>query len=257
MDTPSSSPSAGLFEQIARDGQSASSMAEFRNALLRAVLQKVGGDSSAIMDLAPRSQRFASCTGAIGSSAGYVDQYMAHRARYDDSLSRLLRVAHVGGAAIDTDVYTRRERESLAAYVEVLLPQGARSILAGLLCYGGRATGLIVLKRHCRGHGFQIDDAAALRELLPAVALADAGFRYTLRGPPLEATLPHRQLSPREAQVAAFVAKGLQNPEIALLLGTSRHTVKKQVQKIMGKLEVSNRTELAGTIGSGQNPWTA
>jgi two-component system nitrate/nitrite response regulator NarL len=53
------------------------------------------------------------------------------------------------------------------------------------------------------------------------------------------------KLSPREAEVAALVAKGLRNREIAVELGITEGTVKVFLHSIFDKLGVSNRTELA------------
>jgi DNA-binding NarL/FixJ family response regulator len=51
-------------------------------------------------------------------------------------------------------------------------------------------------------------------------------------------------LSPRETQVATLVARGLQNKEIAALLGTSVDTVRKQTIRIYAKTGVSGRVQL-------------
>ena len=54
-----------------------------------------------------------------------------------------------------------------------------------------------------------------------------------------------RQLPHREAEVARLVADGLTNREIALVLGTSPHTVRNQLSRIFERLGVSSRLELA------------
>jgi DNA-binding NarL/FixJ family response regulator len=51
-------------------------------------------------------------------------------------------------------------------------------------------------------------------------------------------------LSPREEQVAALVAEGLGNREIAKELDLSQHTVKKYLFRIFDKLGISTRVEL-------------
>jgi two-component system nitrate/nitrite response regulator NarP len=52
-------------------------------------------------------------------------------------------------------------------------------------------------------------------------------------------------LSPREKAVAALVARGLRNRDVAAELGLSEGTVKVYLYRIYEKLGVSNRTELA------------
>lgn len=74
----------------------------------------------------------------------------------------------------------------------------------------------------------------SLRELLARVAT-------------LEATIPADPgpLSPRELEVAALVAEGLTNKEIASRLYVSDRTAQNHVQHILTKLGFSNRTQIA------------
>jgi DNA-binding NarL/FixJ family response regulator len=52
-------------------------------------------------------------------------------------------------------------------------------------------------------------------------------------------------LTPAERRVAALVAAGLSNPEIAESLGVSPRTVQSHVSKALQKLELTSRVELA------------
>ena len=54
--------------------------------------------------------------------------------------------------------------------------------------------------------------------------------------------LPRPALSPREAEVLSFVAKGLSNREVADQLGTTEGTIRIHVQHILSKLDASDRT---------------
>ena len=53
------------------------------------------------------------------------------------------------------------------------------------------------------------------------------------------------QLSPRERDVARFVARGVTNAEIARSLGLIASTVKHDVESAMRKAGVTNRVSLA------------
>jgi DNA-binding NarL/FixJ family response regulator len=53
---------------------------------------------------------------------------------------------------------------------------------------------------------------------------------------------PRIPLSPRELEVLAALARGLTNPEIGRELFISKATVKRHVESIIEKLEVSDRT---------------
>ena len=54
---------------------------------------------------------------------------------------------------------------------------------------------------------------------------------------------PQPHLSGREREVLGFVVKGFTYPEIADLLGVSRHTVTTHVRGIYRKLSVNSRGE--------------
>lgn len=53
------------------------------------------------------------------------------------------------------------------------------------------------------------------------------------------------ELSRRENHVLHWIVEGKRDAEIAILLGISRRTVQKHVQKILSKLQVENRTAAA------------
>jgi DNA-binding NarL/FixJ family response regulator len=60
--------------------------------------------------------------------------------------------------------------------------------------------------------------------------------------------LAHEQppaLTAREREVAAMVGRGLSNRQIAKELYLSERTIEKHVSKILRKLELSSRTEIA------------
>ncbi len=51
------------------------------------------------------------------------------------------------------------------------------------------------------------------------------------------------QLTPRELEVLAYIARRLTNPEIAAMLNISGKTVRNHVSNVLTKLQVSNRTQ--------------
>lgn len=54
------------------------------------------------------------------------------------------------------------------------------------------------------------------------------------------------ELSAREAEILRWIALGKTNPEIGSILNISSFTVKNHVQRILKKLDVSNRTQAVG-----------
>ncbi len=51
-----------------------------------------------------------------------------------------------------------------------------------------------------------------------------------------------QRLTPREAEVLAWVAQGHTNKQVAAILGTSPHTVRTQLEHVFEKLDVHTRT---------------
>lgn len=83
----------------------------------------------------------------------------------------------------------------------------------------------------------------ALLSLDQAVAYAIRG-----RGPRSRPTTGWGSLTPTERDVAALVAEGLSNPEIAARLFVSRNTVKAHLAHAFAKLAVASRSELASVV---------
>lgn len=74
-----------------------------------------------------------------------------------------------------------------------------------------------------------------------------------------QSDLRHRfGLTDAEARVAALVAEGRRNDDIATLLGVSPHTVRHQTERVLRKLRVDSRVQVAGRLGRpvGRTPST-
>jgi DNA-binding CsgD family transcriptional regulator len=76
-------------------------------------------------------------------------------------------------------------------------------------------------------------------------------FARRTRGPRGRPASGWASLTPTELDVTALVSEGLSNPQIAARLLMGRGTVKTHLAHIFGKLEVTNRTELA-SLASGR-----
>jgi LuxR family maltose regulon positive regulatory protein len=81
----------------------------------------------------------------------------------------------------------------------------------------------------------------------PAAPRPEAGERRTPMAGPAQPPLPAATLplTPREREVAALVARGLTNRQIADELVISERTAETHVQHILGKLDLSSRVQLA------------
>jgi DNA-binding NarL/FixJ family response regulator len=81
-------------------------------------------------------------------------------------------------------------------------------------------------------------------EVIRAIRTVHAGRRFI---PPevsqqLSSFFPEVALTPREAEVLLWVARGLGNKEIGEQIGTASGTVKAHIQNILGKLSAKDRT---------------
>ena len=64
--------------------------------------------------------------------------------------------------------------------------------------------------------------------------------QLTLNHAPFDAA--NTRLTPREAEVLGWVARGHTNKEVAAILGVSHHTVRTQLEHVFEKLDVHTRT---------------
>lgn len=89
--------------------------------------------------------------------------------------------------------------------------------------------------------------SASQDQLLEAIRQVRAGKQYFPAHIAAQLTdrMARSELTPREHQVLQLVAKGLTNKEIGRVFGISDNTARNHVNSIIGKLEVSDRTEAA------------
>ncbi len=105
------------------------------------------------------------------------------------------------------------------------------------------------------GVGEQIERQRILLELLrPHLELAHCNARLVSaqRTAVRAAGLGDHGLTPREADVAHWLAAGKTNAEIARILGSSARTIEKHVERVLEKLGVENRTSAALLISNGR-----
>lgn len=84
--------------------------------------------------------------------------------------------------------------------------------------------------------------------IYPSVAkrvLDEFGQRRARGAPPPDDDEGYRDLTPREREVLQLIAAGRSNKEIGGALGITERTVKTHVTNIFGKLELSDRTQVA------------
>lgn len=96
---------------------------------------------------------------------------------------------------------------------------------------------------HAGAQGYLLKDAKP-NELLQAIRTVARGQQYIppLVGAKLVQRLSNPELSDRELEVLGLMAQGMSNLDIATTLIIGESTVKSHVNRILGKLGVSDRT---------------
>jgi DNA-binding NarL/FixJ family response regulator len=147
------------------------------------------------------------------------------------------------GVVRDGDVIAARERSRMSFFDEYMHPLGAKSFV--MMLVGGPAVVQILSFSRAGAAAFRDVEVDALRMLHPAVSVAARAFSGVPRS--VAAGLPS-SFTPRETELVEYLVRGLQNAEIASLMGTSKFTVRNQVQHIFRKLDVSTRAELVAFV---------
>ena len=130
----------------------------------------------------------------------------------------------------------------------VLGPRKFETYLTPELDLGGRVRSVVLAarditqqqrtERECLvAHNRVLAELEELREL---IARSTATHRQQI-----ETVVVEAQLTPRERQILNLIARGWSNREIAAELRVSRGNVKNQVSRLLGKLDVSDRTQAA------------
>lgn len=114
------------------------------------------------------------------------------------------------------------------------------------------------------GFGAVVPPMTSVKLLAAVIQLVAAGGRYFPVAGPVEepARAAPRNwtshpdlaeiLTPRQMEIAYWVAQGLSNKEIALRLDLTEGTIKIHVQRIFRKLDVRKRTRLAMLLANGE-----
>jgi DNA-binding CsgD family transcriptional regulator len=139
-----------------------------------------------------------------------------------------------------SDNLTARQRRTLEFDALVWRPLGIHDGLRLWLPAEGTRVRSIYLERS--GKNYTERDVTLLSLLRPHLVRMRINAELRSRGS------GHRGLTPREAEVLGWIARGKQNAEIARLLFISPHTVRKHVENIFEKLNVRTRTAAVAAL---------
>ena len=149
------------------------------------------------------------------------------------------------GALVLSDFVTLRQLRKLRLYREVLAPLGVGRVMA-IGSFGGPGVATLSFLRAETAPDFTNRDRFALETLRPHFDQARANLeRETLVRASRLRSLAACGLTPRETEVALWLAQGKSNPEIATILGAPQRTVEKHVERILSKMGVENRASAA------------
>lgn len=147
------------------------------------------------------------------------------------------------------DFWTDAELRRSTIWKDVYRHVGIGRLLA-CAAFRGNRVGTLNVCRPLGAPHFSDRDRAMLQLLLPHyVQGLQAAERETMRRQGEGEVLPTLGLTKREVQVAAWLARGRTNGEIARILATQPRTVEKHVERILIKLGVENRTAAAMVVG--------
>jgi DNA-binding CsgD family transcriptional regulator len=230
---------------LAQRAREAKDSFEFRCHALDALSQLIACDTAVFVE--PESDRPLATRGVDEPGLKVIEFCEQNFSNYASEVGPVVAALQRLGGALDRDLVSLRERRKFAFYADIVRPQYIDSMLVMVPRWRGLPLGMLRLQRS-RGSAFQSEDLALAMQLLPAVEVSLAALRTAW---------PGRQpfgprLTPRENEIAAHVARGLTTPQIALLLGTSRLTVRNQIGRIFDKLGIASRAELAAWVAKRQ-----
>ena len=147
------------------------------------------------------------------------------------------------------DFWSDAELKRSTLWKDVYRHVGIGRLLA-CAAFRGNRVGTLNVCRPLGAPHFSDRDRTMLQLLLPHYVQAlQAAERETMRRQGEGEVLPTLGLTKREVQVAAWLARGRTNGEIARILATQPRTVEKHVERILIKLGVENRTAAAMVVG--------
>ena len=152
------------------------------------------------------------------------------------------------GALILSDFLTLPQLRRTRLYREALRPANMGRLLSiGSMSGPGLAT--LSLVRPESEPDFTERDRSMMELLQPHFDLARINIeRESLSRANRTRSLKGAGMTPREIEVALWLAQGKTNPEIAVILATPARTIEKHIERILHKLGVTNRVAAAVAI---------
>jgi DNA-binding NarL/FixJ family response regulator len=176
----------------------------------------------------------------VGEASTGVEALELVRATDPDVVMLDLQMPDMGGLEVTRLIKEQAPRTAVLIYTGYGQPETMRAALlagaAGYLTKGMSGQAICDAVQAVRSGGAIVDPY--LLDSLVRTANQESGDAADIRA-------KIQSLTPRERQVLALIVDGLRNAEIAFQIHFSLGTVKNTVQRIIEKLEVSDRAQAA------------
>lgn len=190
----------------------------------------------------PRRAFFADQTLPVDTSSGAETPDEVYWMHYEDCLACSY-PGHSGdlvSVTMESDFYSVRALHDTGMYIDHLRPNNIEHEMMVCLPSGpGRTLRLLFFRG--KGAGFTERDRALLTLLRPHLHAAYVAVERKRLG-----QVP---LTPRQNEILLHVAAGLSNGQIARRLSVSEATVRKHLENVFARLNVTSRTAAVGRAG--------
>ena len=237
-------PSDSVAEAIAL-GHQAQTAQEFLRAGCGLLARRIGGD--ALLGIHQPANGGWSAEHAQAVPAEILQRLQGGWADYGVELAPVFEVARRTGCAVDSQVLGSRFTRS-RYYREIAAPQRAAAAAIIVLEVRERVLGAFILGRR---RGFSAQELRVLQALSPALAL---GLASLAKSSPFALSCDSGpepvRLTPREQEIAEYVALGYTNQQIGIACGIAATTVRNRLAALFERLQVASRAELVSRLGN-------
>jgi DNA-binding CsgD family transcriptional regulator len=177
-----------------------------------------------------------------GAPEALVTRYVAFTAVSVDPVHSSLATRH--GVVRSNELFDDAEWRRHPFYRDLGAPFGLGAYMAGELVDAHAPRGALGVARPGGSGAFSLGEARRLHTMCLHASVAFTRLTREDRARSL-ATL----LSPRQQQLVQLVANGLTNDQIGQACGITTHAVKKALERLFARIDVSSRAELIATLG--------
>lgn len=196
------------------------------------------------IDLEKKSMRLLDLWESPLVSVGSIHAAM-ERNIFDHPFARHGMKRGMNGALRLSDFLTLPQLRKTRLYKEVFKPARIGRLLS-IGSFGGPGVATLSLTRAETAADFTERDRLLLEMLSPHFDQARGNLeRETVLRANRAHSLKARGMTPREIDVALWLAQGKTNPEIATILAATPRTIEKHVERILNKMRVENRAAAA------------